>query len=392
MLFRSPNPTNIAQVPAAPDNPSVQRLTPVQLGKADVNAAETAADERRVKEALAKLAEDRRLREAKAAADEQRLQNETLAKLAEERLQRIALAKAEEEARIKAAAAKVEADRLQKEAAAQLEEEKRQRIALAKAEEVRSQKEALALFGQTNRNAASTLVSANRKALIFGNDSYQSVPKLKNARADAKSMAEALTGVGYSVRAYYDLNERDMKKAIRDFAGGVSGGDEVLLFYAGHGVQIDNANYLLPVDLHADDARTVRDEAIPLQRVLDDFGDAKAKLTLAIIDACRDNPFKGSGRAIGGRGLASTSAATGQMIMFSAGAGQQALDKVGPNDNSPNGLFTRVFLKHIQQKGITVDRVLRDVRSEVVKIARSIGHEQVPALYDQVVGDFYFAQ
>jgi hypothetical protein len=120
--------------------------------------------------------------------------------------------------------------------------------------------------------------------------------------------------------------------------------------------------------------------------------DRKAKFTLAVIDACRDNPFKGSGRALGGRGLAPTTAATGQMIIFSAGVGQQALDQLGPRDTNRNGLFTRVFLREIRKPGVSVDRVVRNVRNEVVRMAKSVGHEQVPAIYDQVVGDFYFAR
>jgi hypothetical protein len=78
------------------------------------------------------------------------------------------------------------------------------------------------------------------------------------------------------------------------------------------------------------------------------------------------------------------------MVIFSAGTGQQALDRLGPTDKSKNGLFTRIFIKEMQKPGLSVDRVLRNVRNEVVELAKSVGHEQVPAIYDQVVGDFYF--
>jgi hypothetical protein len=78
------------------------------------------------------------------------------------------------------------------------------------------------------------------------------------------------------------------------------------------------------------------------------------------------------------------------MIVFSAGSGQQALDKLGPTDKSKNGLFTRVFVQEMQKTGITVDRVVRNSRSRVVEMAKSVGHNQVPAIYDQVVGEFYF--
>ena len=79
-------------------------------------------------------------------------------------------------------------------------------------------------------------------------------------------------------------------------------------------------------------------------------------------------------------------------LVFSAGSGQQALDKLGPTDKSKNGLFTRIFVEEMQQPGVTVDRVLRNVRSKVVGLAKSVGHNQVPAIYDQVVGEFYFRQ
>jgi len=146
----------------------------------------------------------------------------------------------------------------------------------------------------------------------------------------------------------------------------------------------------------SDSEDQVRDEAIPLQRVLDDMNEKRVKFTLAIMDACRDNPFKPTvaGRSIGAgtRGLAPTAAATGQMIVFSAGQGQQALDRLGDKDTSRNGLFTRVFVQEMLKPGVPIDRVVKNVRNEVSALAKSIGHEQVPAIYDQVLGDFYFVR
>lgn len=77
-------------------------------------------------------------------------------------------------------------------------------------------------------------------------------------------------------------------------------------------------------------------------------------------------------------------------MIFSAGAGQQALDRLGENDKDPNGLFTRVFLREMDKPGVSLDRVVRSVRNEVVQMAKSVGHEQVPAPYDQTLGEFYF--
>ena len=95
------------------------------------------------------------------------------------------------------------------------------------------------------------------------------------------------------------------------------------------------------------------------KRVLEDLQEQKARFTLAIIDACRDNPFKGKGRSIGGRGLQPVNPATGQMVLYSAGAGQQALDRLNDNDRDPNGLFTRILLKEMNRPGVSADRMLR---------------------------------
>jgi hypothetical protein len=114
------------------------------------------------------------------------------------------------------------------------------------------------------------------------------------------------------------------------------------------------------------------------------------KFSLAMVDACRDNPFKSTGRSIGGRGLAATSAATGQMVIFSAGVGQQALDRLGTNDKARNGLFTRVLIDKVSESKEPIHILMRDVREEVAKLAQSVGHQQVPAIYDQVIGNFYF--
>jgi hypothetical protein len=146
----------------------------------------------------------------------------------------------------------------------------------------------------------------------------------------------------------------------------------------------------LPVDITGESEEQIKDDGIQLQRILDDMSERKAKFTLDMIDACRDNPFKSAGRSIGGRGLTPTTAATGQMVIFSAGSGQQALDKLGPTDKNKNGVFTRVFLKEMQKPGVSLDKVVRNVRNDVVNMAKSVGHEQVPAIYDQVVGEFYF--
>jgi uncharacterized caspase-like protein len=211
-----------------------------------------------------------------------------------------------------------------------------------------------------------------------------------NAREDAKVIADNLSTVGFKVTLKLDLTEKEMKATLRTFKSQLEAGDEVAFFFAGHGIQLANSNYLIPVDVAGEGEEQIKDEGIALQRILDDIGEKKAKFTIAMIDACRDNPFKTAGRAIGGRGLAPTTAATGQMVIFSAGTGQQALDKLSPTDSNKNGLFTRIFIKEIQKPNVSIDRVVKNVRNQVAELAKSVGHEQVPAIYDQALGDFYF--
>ena len=232
-----------------------------------------------------------------------------------------------------------------------------------------------------------------RVALVIGNQTYAMVPSLRNARADAEAMAAALDTLGFEVMLRLDLDDRALRQAMRDFKGRLDGGSEAVFYFAGHGVQLGAANYLLPTNISPESEEQVKDDALMLQRVLDDLAEQKVRFSVAIVDACRDNPFpkKNGTRSIGStRGLAPTTAATGQMILFSAGAGQTALDNLSPDDSNPNGVFTRVLLREMTKPGVPVDQVLKRTRQEVVSLAKSIGHEQVPALYDQTVGEFYF--
>ncbi|MDP1613795.1 MAG: SUMF1/EgtB/PvdO family nonheme iron enzyme [Sulfuritalea sp.] len=231
---------------------------------------------------------------------------------------------------------------------------------------------------------------AARLALVVGVDSYRNVGVLKNARADARAMAQALKGVGYTVSLHEDPGQLALRDALRVFRGSIQGGDEVVVFFSGHGVQIAGVNYLLPADVRGEDPEQVKDDGLPLWKMLHDIKQRKPVLTLAIVDACRDNPFEQKGKAFGERGLTGVSAATGQMVIFAAGEGQRALDRLSRGDTSPNGLFTRVFVKEVDKPGVPVDRMLKNVRREVAQLARSVGHEQVPAIYDQVEGEFYF--
>jgi uncharacterized caspase-like protein len=243
----------------------------------------------------------------------------------------------------------------------------------------------LALYGLT----VPALAAAHRVALVIGNDTYQHAEPLRNARADARAVAVSLQAIGFKVTLKQDVTLQQMKEALRNFKASVSGGDEVVFYFSGHGVQFGGTNYLIPVDLVPESEDQVVDDSVGLQRVLDDMNDQRARFALAIIDACRDNPFKGTSRAIAKRGLAAQ-AASGQMVLYSAGAGQEALDRLGSRDTDPNGLFTRILIKEIRKPGVTANQLLKNVSYQVVQLAKSVNHDQVPALYDQTIGDYYF--
>ena len=398
-------------------NASRAKLMQAQL------AQEQAAEKERVEAArLAqeKLAQSQRDKEQEKLASEvrereqQRVRTEALAKQKGQVEQEAKLAEQErlqQEARVKEQARLAqEASSLQKQRLA-FEEQLKEQERVAQAQRQKEAQDLAKLMAEMTRLREQLLLAQSqpvkvvavedaskrarqqeptRRALVIGNDSYQAVTKLANARADAQAMGVALQKLGFDVTTKSDLTERGMKDAIRSFKNEIRGGDEVVIFFAGHGVQLGSSNYLLPVDIRGQSEDQVKDEAIPLQRILDDLQDGRAKFSLAIIDACRDNPFVTARRAIGGRGLAATSAASGQMVIFSAGTGQQALDRLNDQDKDPNGLFTRVFLREMEKPGIPIDRVLRNVRNEVVRLSKSVGHEQVPSLYDQALGDFYF--
>ena len=235
-----------------------------------------------------------------------------------------------------------------------------------------------------------TPAEASRLALLIGNDNYASVAKLKNAAADADAMAGGLRRAGYEATVVKNRDLKQLKDDLREFRLRIKAGDEVVVFFSGHGVQLGTMNYLLPVDVRSDSEDQVRDDALALSALLEDLRSQSPALTVAIIDACRDNPFASRGRAIGGRGLAGVAGASGQMVIYAAGEGQQALDRLGQRDPVRNGLFTRVFVKEMDRPGITVDQVARNARHEVHRLALQQQHQQVPAIYDQVIGQFYF--
>jgi hypothetical protein len=242
--------------------------------------------------------------------------------------------------------------------------------------------------------AARNLVAVSgskRIALVIGNDAYQRVSKLEKAGNDAMAMARELKAAGFEVLLHRDLNYRGMVKAVETLANSVTGGDQVVVFFAGHGVQIKTGSYLLPIDIEASSESEVEKTAYGLNDLTEKLSEAKAAFALVMVDACRDNPLKTKGRSIGAtRGLSAIEPPKGQMVVYSASKGQQALDRLNDNDSNPNGIFTREFIARMKRPGIRIEDLVREVQDAVEELARSVSHDQRPALYNEARGNFYF--
>lgn len=238
--------------------------------------------------------------------------------------------------------------------------------------------------------------AAKRVALVIGNDSYENVPDLRKAVNDAKAVGAALESIGFEVLRAENVSRREMNSQVQSFASKLEKGDEAVFFFAGHGVEIQGRNFLLPVDMPG--ARPgqedfVEAEAVSAARVLETIRRRGARVAILVLDACRDNPFQTEGtRSLGGsRGLARMDASKGTFIIYSADVGQTALDRLSNSDADPNSVFTRSLVPMLKRPGLPLPQMARGVRAEVEKLALGVSHDQRPAYYDGITGEFFFA-
>ena len=235
--------------------------------------------------------------------------------------------------------------------------------------------------------------SAARLALVVGNDKYLHVTPLRNARNDAQSLARELEAAGFKVTRVLDATREAMHDSIDGFLRRIEKGDEVVFFFSGHGSQPPQLGpYLLPVDIKVTGERAIQRDGLSLEQVVDDLNQ-RARFSLIIIDACRDDPFRETtaGRSLpGGSALGRIEPPKGSMIIMAASKGQQALDRLGNNDTVPNGLFTRELVKQMRTPGLSAADMLKRVRSSVESTASGVNHAQRPSLVDESSTDFYF--
>lgn len=224
-----------------------------------------------------------------------------------------------------------------------------------------------------------------RVALVIGNSAYENVARLGNPVNDADAMTSTLKGAGFDVvDSRRNLKIADMRRAFRDFADKSRDSDVAVVYYAGHGIEVDGTNYLIPVDATLERDLDVYDEAFSLDRILISIEPAK-QLRLVMLDACRDNPFaKSMKRTIGsraiGRGLAKVEPTSpNTLIAFASKAGSTASD--GDSKNSP---FTAALVKHIATPGLDLRRAFGYVRDDVLK---NTNNKQEPYVYGSLGGD-----
>ncbi|MFC6639724.1 caspase family protein [Sulfitobacter sediminilitoris] len=240
----------------------------------------------------------------------------------------------------------------------------------------------LAIFG------LATAAEARRVALVIGNSDYSHATMLPNPANDARDIATAFTSLDYQVELVEDATRADLLDALRGFRTRSIGAEHAIIYYAGHGVEIDRQNFVIPVDAELKADIDVEYEAVPLQLLVAATSGARG-LQLVVLDACRDNPFLAqmtrtlSTRSIG-RGLAIYEPEGNSLVAYSAREGTVALD--GTGENSP---YAMAFLSALQRPGLEIGHFFRQVRDAVI---RQTNGQQEPFLYGSLSADPVFFQ
>ena len=225
-------------------------------------------------------------------------------------------------------------------------------------------------------------LSANtRTALVIGNGAYTNLSALANPGNDARDMASSLTALGFDVQLLVDASHESIEDAVLDFGEKLhKGGGVGLFYYAGHGVQDQGRNYLIPVEANIRRATQLKRKAVDVGWVLDEMAAANNGLNMVILDACRDNPFAEFRSA--DRGLAKMEGPKGTFIAYATAPGDVAADGEGRN-----GLFTKHLLTAMQQPDQPVELAFKDVVKAVSDESRG---RQTPFITSSLTGDFYF--
>ena len=225
---------------------------------------------------------------------------------------------------------------------------------------------------------SSAMAQGRRVALVVGNDAYRAQSALRNAVNDARAVASALGEVGFAVTRVENADRARLTSALSAFAVSLRGDDVALFYFAGHGVQVDGVNYLMPTDYAGQTSAALRFDAVSASDVQEML--RPARVAMLVFDACRNNPYRG---VRGGTGLAPMEA-RGTLVAYAAGAGEVAADSAA---GASNGLFTAKFVQALRAPGLTATDLFRRVRRGVYEASNA---EQWPAVYDDLLSDFVF--
>jgi hypothetical protein len=230
---------------------------------------------------------------------------------------------------------------------------------------------------------AAPLQSAQH-ALVIGNANYSQRP-LANPGNDARLMANTLRKLGFTVTLRHDLGRKAMFDSVKAFADSLPDGAVAMVYFAGHGMQINGANYLLPTDLTLTSEQGSAQRAFPLQTLMDRLGSGRSAVNIVVLDACRDNPFQPPARyrSYSQLGLARVTSPQGMVVAYSTAPGQQSPDGVG----RPNSLYTETLAAEMQKSGLSIEKILKSVAETIRK---KTFDDQQPWFETSLVDDYYF--
>jgi len=238
------------------------------------------------------------------------------------------------------------------------------------------------VWAQGRSMSVESMRSERRVALVIGNGAYTPPAELKNPLNDARDVAQALRALAFDVVLHTDADLRTMQRAVREFGAKLRPDGGALFFYAGHGVQVRGNNYLVPLGARIGEEAEIEDEALDANRVLRVMEESRSRVSVVVLDACRDNPYSRGFRSVT-RGLAPMSAPSGSIVAYATAPGAVAAD-----GTSRNGLFTGELLRTMRTPGLEIVALFRQVTGQVRERTRG---RQVPWMQSSLDGYFYFA-
>ena len=233
------------------------------------------------------------------------------------------------------------------------------------------------------RNGMQTPPADQRVALVIGNSNYQSAPKLANPGNDAQSMSQLLNSAGFEVTRATDLTRTDMIRVVQDFTAKVAErgpGTVAMIYYAGHGVQVEGENYLLPVDAKISSSYDLDGNSLRLVDLMGTLDAIASRMRIVVLDACRNNPFPQANDA--GRGLAIVDAPNGSIVGYSTSPGMEAAD--GDGNHSP---YTSAFINNAREPNLPIEQLFKRIRLDVNHATRG---RQTPWESSSLTSDFFF--